>query len=257
MFWLGVHHPSWLETLRVPLMVSYRRLRGRRRLPRAAERWFEDSGGFTELDKYSSYQTTPREYARAVELHRVEVGNLAHASIQDWMCEPHMLARTGLDVTEHQRRTIASYFDLIELAPDVPWLPVLQGWETRDYLNHVDQWLRAGVDLTRAALVGIGTVCTRQNTVEAVHMLREIVSRTAIRLHAFGFKSQGITRGRYWLASADSMAWSFDGRQPQGGRCSRTRTHKSCANCPEYAVRWRARLMNVLSQQSLFPIGGW
>ena len=46
----------------------------------------------------------------------------------------------------------------------------------------------------------------------------------------------GLRRVRGLLASADSMAWSFDARRtdPLPGH-----THKSCANCLEYALRWR------------------
>jgi integrase len=44
--YLGTHQPTWLaRPLGVPLMVSHRRLTGRRSLPRAVTGWFLDSGG--------------------------------------------------------------------------------------------------------------------------------------------------------------------------------------------------------------------
>ncbi len=61
-------------------------------------------------------------------LFQEECGQLDWAAVQDWVCEPFMLKRTGLSVREHQRRTVASYLDLRSLAPEVPWVPVLQGW---------------------------------------------------------------------------------------------------------------------------------
>jgi hypothetical protein len=45
------------------------------------------------------------------------------------MCEPVMLARTGLSIREHQER-----IRLRELAPDVPFAPVLRGWRLADYV---------------------------------------------------------------------------------------------------------------------------
>ena len=41
------------------------------------------------------------------------------------MCEPAILARTGLTVLEHHARTIRSYLELHDFAPDLPWLPWL------------------------------------------------------------------------------------------------------------------------------------
>jgi hypothetical protein len=51
------------------------------------------------------------------------------------MCEPHILARTGLSVREHQERTIASYPELRALAPHLPFIPVVQGWQLADHLR--------------------------------------------------------------------------------------------------------------------------
>ena len=45
----------------------------------------------------------------------------------DWMCEPAMLARTGLTVAEHQAGTVANYLELRAAAPELPFIPVLQG----------------------------------------------------------------------------------------------------------------------------------
>ena len=71
------------------------------------------------------------------------------------MCEPHMIARTGLSVPEHQRRTVASFLRLRELAPEVPWLPTLQGHTIEDYLRCIDMFEAAGV-----ALEAQGSSCT-------------------------------------------------------------------------------------------------
>ena len=80
------------------------------------------------------------------------------------MCEPAIIARTGLTVREHQERTVASYLELRALAPHLPFIPVVQGWHLVDYLACVDLYRAAGVDLARVPLTGLGSVCRRQST---------------------------------------------------------------------------------------------
>jgi integrase len=84
--YLGTHIPSWLNRpLGVPLLVSHRRLAGRRSLPRAVNSWALDSGGFTELDLHGRWQTDEKDYVRSVRRYADEIGNLAWATPQDWM----------------------------------------------------------------------------------------------------------------------------------------------------------------------------
>ena len=90
----------------MPLFVSHRQLASRKSFPRAQGPWCEDSAGFTEIRLYGGYQTPPRQYVADVRLHMQEIGKMQWAAIQDWMCEPFMLAKTGLSVEEHQSRTI-------------------------------------------------------------------------------------------------------------------------------------------------------
>ncbi|SRR6266511_2720222 len=238
-FYLGAHQPAWLARLEIPLLVSHRRLAGRRRLPRAVCRWALDSGGFTELSLYGRWQTSPAVYARAAARYAEEIGNLVWAAPQDWMCEPIVLARTGLSVVEHQARTVGNYMDLRALAPELPFVPVLQGWTVRQYWDCVDRYARAGVDLTALPLVGLGSVCRRQHTSATAAIVQTLASG-GLRLHGFGINTRGLARYADALQSADSMAWSAAARR------RRTRlpgcAHPTCTNCPRYALAWRQRL---------------
>jgi hypothetical protein len=239
-FYLGSHQPGWLGRLDVPLMVSHRTLRARRRLPRARCRWALDSGGFTELTLSGRWQTTPREYAEAVARYAQQIGRLAWAAPQDWMCEPAMLARTGLDVDRHQALTVDNYCLLRQLAPQLPFLPVIQGWHLRDYLACVDRYTTNGVDLTGVPLVGLGSVCRRQATSEIAAIVAELAT-VGLRLHGFGVKRHGLARYADHLDSADSLAWSYAARRrPALPGCT---GHRNCANCPRYALAWRARVV--------------
>lgn len=241
-FWLGAHHPRWLATVGVPLMVSRRSLAGRRSLPRAAEEWVLDSGGFTELSLNGGWTIGPHQYAREVRRFACEIGRLTWAAPQDWMCEPVILAKTGLTVAEHQARTVGNYLDLMAEDAGLPVIPVLQGWSLGDYERCLKRYERAGIDLTAAPLVGVGSVCRRQSTGEAAAILGTLAGY-GLKLHGFGLKLDGLRASADYLASADSLAWSFDARRsdPLPGHA-----HASCANCVHWAMRWRERVLGVL-----------
>ena len=244
-FFLGVHMVNWLETAAVPLFVSARRLRPRKSFPRAAAPWALDSGGFSEISIHGKWQTPPHQYAEEARLWQQEIGALAWASIQDWMCEPAMLQKTGLTVQEHQRRSTLNWEELKSLAPDVPWTPVLQGWSASDYMRHLELYARRGHDLRAEAVVGLGTMCRRQASAEAAEIV-EALHRSGLRLHAFGFKTQGLPQTMHALVSSDSMSWSYNARR-NPGTCPMGRPHK-CANCLPFALRWRERLLSKLNR---------
>lgn len=260
LFLLGTHEVSWLGRTDVPLFISHRRLSRQRRWPRALGPWAEDSGGFSELSLFGKWVTAADHYASAVSRHVDEIGSMLWAAIQDWMCEPFMLDRTGLTLAEHQARTVDSYLELRELAPAVPWAPVIQGWRQRDYHDHVRQYVNAGVDLSAAPVVGVGSICRRQATDEAASILGSLAA-LGLSLHAFGLKTLGLRKIGGEVASADSMAWSLNARKnPPLAECS----HRSCANCMRYALRWRDQMLadadrpraRQLSLMNLFATGG-
>jgi hypothetical protein len=240
-YYLGTHMPNHMEQTDVPLFVSRRRLAKRKRLPRPMGRWALDSGGFSELSMFGAWQTTPEQYVGEVRRFADEMGGLDWAAVQDWMCEPWITAKTGLRVPDHQRRTTESYQRLMDLAPDLPWVPVLQGWEHADYLRHMEQYAAAGIDLAALPVVGVGSVCRRQHTTAAAGILTTLAA-FGLRLHGFGLKTTGLRATARVLASADSMAWSAHARRrPALPGCT---THRSCANCLRYALRWREDVLD-------------
>ena len=247
-FFLGTHRPNWLGITSVPLFVSDRTLRTYRTLPRARGEWALDSGGFSELSRYGSWDRgpSPRQYADRVRRYRDEIGALAWAAPQDWMCEPFLTAKTGLSVAEHQRRTVENVIELRAVAPEVPFIPVLQGWSLSDYLACARRYAEAGVDLATEPIVGIGSVCRRQATTETAAIISALGQAVpGIRLHGFGIKTSGLGNYGGRLASADSMAWSMAARrQPALPGCT---GHSSCANCPKFAFRWRERVLASLA----------
>lgn len=243
---LGTHMPAWLTQPGPALMVSLNRL-PKRKIHTATTDWFLDSGGFTELQKYGKWRTTTDQHIERCRQAQ-QSGNMIYASPQDWMCEPAVIkggaigllnfSGTGLSVLEHQQRTVQNFCELRQAAPDVPFIPVLQGWTVDDYHTCVELYSSAGINLAAEPLVGVGSVCRRQAMDEAAHIMSTLHQR-GLRLHGFGFKQAGIKRCHQWLASADSMAWSYNARaenRPCGNR-------KNCANCRHYALAWYYRTM--------------
>src|SRR5262249_10900031 len=99
----------------------------------------------------------------------------------------------------------------------------------------------AGIDLIAEPVVGIGSVCRRQNTRDADIIIRSLAP---LRLHGFGVKTTGLLAFGQRLSSADSLAWSYNARRhPALPRCA----HGSCANCLIWAARWRGQLLARLA----------
>lgn len=252
-FYLGTHRANWLEQVNVPLFVSHRQLAERKRLPIALTGWALDSGAFSELLLHGEWRTGRDSYVRAVRRYKRHIGHLEWVAPQDWMCEPFMLNRTGRTVDDHQHRTVDNYALLRSEAPDLPFIPVLQGWTIDDYLRCVDLYGEWGIDLHAAPLVGLGSVCRRQDSAEIEDLVRTL-AETGLSLHGFGVKTEGAARYSGWLTSADSMAWSYAARySPPLPGCP----HKGCANCPLFALRWRERVLWMIRhQQERLDFGG-
>jgi hypothetical protein len=232
------------ETSQTPLFVSLHRLLGVKRLRPAKCSWALDSGGFTELKMHGKWTISPKRYVWEAQYLYEEVGGLEWLATQDWMCEPEMLAKTGLSVREHQKRSVESYMTLTKLDPSLPWVPVLQGWAPDDYLTNFEDYLKMGVKLEGLPRVGIGSVCRRQHTEGVEGVVRELHTR-GVKLHAFGMKTRGLAVLKDFLVSSDSMAWSFQARRSKVLMEGCT-GHSNCANCLRYALHWRANMLRKI-----------
>lgn len=260
-FYLGTHQPHWLWKTDVPLFISRRTLSKRKGLRQTQTTWALDSGGFSELSLFGRWTTPPAQYLDEVRQWSEEIGGLDWAACQDWMCEPWILEKTGKTIQEHQRLTLASF--LLLRQSGLPFAPVLQGWELKDYLSHRRQYEAEGIDLSAEPVVGLGSVCRRQGMEEAAEIVREV--SPGLRLHGFGFKLTGLKKVAHLLSSADSLAWSFGARrEPALEGCV---GHKNCANCIRYALLWNERVRKEIAkceasfssssswEQSLEPTG--
>lgn len=207
---MGLHQPSDCQHFPASF-VSVNRIRNRKG-PFTVGDWIMDSGAFTTIAKFGHYPESVAEYAAQIRRWKGN-GNLLAAVAQDYMCEPHMLEKTGLTFPEHQRFTIERYDALRAEDTGVYIMPVLQGYAPQDYVSHVRQY---GPRLAHGAWVGVGSICKRNGDPKAVErvLLKIKQERPDLRLHGFGLKSTALGSGlvRELLATADSMAWSFAAR---------------------------------------------
>jgi hypothetical protein len=211
-FFCGLHQPSDAKHFDAAF-ISVNRLRDRKG-PFLVGDWIMDSGAFTEISTHGHYRSSVAEYAGQIRRWATN-GNLLAAVAQDYMCEPWIVARTGLSVTEHQRLTVERYDALrAEDTAGVYILPVLQGYLPADYVRHLAMY---GARLASGAWVGVGSICKRNanpRAVEAV-LLAIAQARPDLRLHGFGLKATALRSALVFdlLATADSMAWSYHARK--------------------------------------------
>lgn len=212
-FFVGLHQP--FDAHRLPrwgAFISYTRLRKRKSHFKVGD-WIMDSGAFSTLDTHGCYPDSPEVYAECIRRFAT-CGNLLAAVTQDYMCEPHMLAKTGLTIQDHQRLTIERYDALLHCdTGGVYIMPVLQGYDPQDYVAHIRQY---GNRLGCGAWVGVGSVCKRNGDPKAIENVLLAIKRERpdLLLHGFGLKktalSSGVVEALLW--SADSMAWSLQAR---------------------------------------------
>ncbi len=173
-----------------------------------------DSGAFTEIAGYGEFRMSVRAYACEIKRWS-RCGRLLAAVAQDYMCEPFMLAKTGLSVDDHQRLTIERYDALLECnTSGVYIMPVLQGYAPADYVQHIRSY---GDRLKLGMWVGVGSVCKRNGDVSAIEDVLLAIKRERLdlELHGFGVKTTALGSGlvRELLTTADSMAWSYAARR--------------------------------------------
>lgn len=192
------------------VFISVNRLRSRK-APIGAAKWIMDSGAFTEISTHGRYRHGVEQYAEVINRWSGDPALVAVVA-QDYMCEPWIISKTGLSVAEHQRLTIERVDGLRALTRAYV-MPVLQGFEPRDYVRHVKMY---GERLPAGAYVGVGSVCKRNTNIHSVEQILLAIKhvRPDLRLHGFGVKITSLASGivRNCLESADSMAWSHAAR---------------------------------------------
>lgn len=210
-FFVGLHHPHVAGNFE-SAFISVNVIRNRKS-PFPANDWIMDSGAFSTILTHGGYPHPVSEYADQIRRWKNN-GNLLAAVSQDYMCEADMLKRTGLTVADHQRLTIERYDSLLAEDTGVYIMPVLQGYASKEYVEHIRQY---GDRLKPGMWVGVGSVCKRNSNPWAIWKVLDAIKeeRPDLLLHGFGVKKTSLQDPaiRTLLYTADSMAWSFAARR--------------------------------------------
>jgi hypothetical protein len=210
-FYLGMHLP-YLAGNFENTFVSVNVLR-KRKSNFPVNNWIMDSGAFTEISTFGAYRTPVEDYAKLIDRWSL-CGNMQLAVSQDYMCEPFILQKTGLTVEKHQKLTIERYTKLLKQNTLTTIMPVLQGYEPQEYVNHLKMY---GSLLKENMRVGVGSVCKRNSKPQQIAKVLETIKneRPDLRLHGFGLKTTALLDNyvESLLYSADSMAWSYAARR--------------------------------------------
>ena len=212
-FYCGMHHCC--DADRVPRScISVRTLKNRKSaFSPSRNGWIMDSGAFTEISTHGFYVTSHDEYAGDINRWYAKVRGLQAAVSQDWMCEDFILQKTGKSIPEHQRLTIESYDEVFMRVEKAYLMPVLQGYDPREYLHHLFMY---GSRLRKGSWVGVGSLCKRNRRPSAISDILILLKRHRpdLKLHGFGIKTTSLqdelVSDSLW--SCDSMAWSFAAR---------------------------------------------
>lgn len=201
--------------------------------------WMLDSGAFSQIANHGEFTMSVEQYAKLIKRYENH-GNLTCAVAQDYMCEPVILEKTGKSVRQHQKLSTRRYFHLLKelrkIGSKAKLMPVLQGWEPEDYLEHLDMYNKVWAHRRRKAgyayyfnsnwsvpeipeYIGLGTMCKRNGNPGEIEGILDLVLPKLIdyKVHLFGVKKTAckVANIRDRIHSADSMAYDFHLRYTQ------------------------------------------
>ena len=181
-----------------------------------------DSGGFTAHKRWGKYPWSYEQYIEFIRKMSRDVTLDGHAcppyfcAVMDYACEREV-NRSAYETNKskagrHARRieaTIENEIALRQLAPDLPWLGVLQGNTLEERAWDITQ--RQELELILIEM-GIGSICGRSPR-ESKEVIRFYMQQLPhVRYHAFGLDIRAFDGADdvYWaIASWDSYTWCW------------------------------------------------
>lgn len=168
-----------------------------------------DSGGFTAARRWGDYPWTHQQYVDFVRETTRDV-QLVFCAVMDYACERgvnrsiHPSNRARIDAG------LANEQSLRALAPDLPWLAVLQGDSPAERTYDLVRRCHLGLLPAPGGVAGIGSICGRRAR-EAAAVIRWYGRRLpGVSYHAFGLDVRALDVAddvALLLASWDSYAW--------------------------------------------------
>ena len=254
-FYIGIGKSNQMAWARGRFMLSFQICRGLKKIWSIPDRydWIMESGSFGEINNNGKFSFTPEDYFKYVELWQPD-----HFVSMDWMCDPGALGITKKTVKEHQMLSLENQLKLADLLDDswlnkhTEFMGVIQGWETDQYIEHIDMLKEHDMLLP---YMGVGSIVgrtTKEETVKTLQAIRDQIPD--VKLHVFGAKTSFLKNPEIYdmLYSADSHAWCMagwrgsykEGRRlflepciyHEWKRCNRDTN--ACTNCGRFMNYW-------------------
>lgn len=146
---------------------------------------------------------------------------------------------------ERSNGKVANLVQLREMAPDLPFIPVLQGFTLGEYVHGFDQYATACIDLAAEPIVMLGSVCRREATTEIHAIVTTPHARGITQLHASASSplasASTVTCPPRPIPSPGPSTPAATGVRPRGA--PDTANTKNCASRLPYALAWRRRII--------------
>jgi hypothetical protein len=213
--------PDWQSGLHIPaenVLISAATLWHKTRkkftnpnfLPRTTKRIFIDSGGFTFLTKWEKYPFTIDEFIDFLGILQ-EKQPIEQVAILDYPCEPDVNRSEYKTNFDRIRATVENAVVCFDKAPEINWIPVIQGYYLHEYLDCLSLYEERGIKSEKWA---IGSVCQRRDIAgprKIITRLKKTMSNK--KLHAFGISIRLLKDLQIWnsLFSSDSASWQLYG----------------------------------------------
>jgi len=169
---------------------------------------FLDSGGFSFFYRSGDYEFYPAQFIRLAR--RI---NADYVAVMDYPCEPDVNRSKLRTNYERIDRTIKNAIKLMDLADDINWVMVVQGYKPEEYLYAIDRIKEQGLITPHMA---IGSLCVRKS-IKAAREVITLVRKNLpnrVKLHGFGVDLRFLRDPVIFhsLYSTDTAAWKWNNR---------------------------------------------
>lgn len=217
-----------------------------------------DSGGFQAARKWGAYPWDAAQYAHWGQRYQASGVPLTWLAILDFACEHGVNRAQHATNAQRIQATLTNAARCRDAAPDLPWLPVVQGYTLDEYGQCIEGYQREGWDLRYC---GLGTMCGRPVR-QARSILRGLRQHyPTLVYHVFGMHLGVLddavaARG---VHSWDSYAWDWVPNGAAGRAAWRRRQRYLPGWTYSREVRARAEaygrlVQHVLTQGAVLPL---
>lgn len=169
-----------------------------------------DSGGFTAAQRWGKYPWRHEQYVDFVRRMSRDI-SLDFCVVMDYVCEREASEQAHQINLDRIKQTIKNELILRKMAPELPWLGVLQGNTLGERTLDLELRMERPEQLI-AQEMGIGSICGRPPS-EAKEIIRFYVERLPhARYHVFGMNIQTLDNADdvfWYVQSWDSYSWAW------------------------------------------------